>query len=770
MTLPLSCVNNKHIFMALKDQHHPPSAAPAEDSKAGGRTPAASLLILAVIIAISLVSCTPNNPYRTSEEGSNTFYSTFNEPPKHLDPARAYSSDEYAFIGQIYEPPLEYHYLDRPYRLIPLTVEEVPVPRYFGPGGEELTEDAPPAEVARAVYEMTVAEGLMFQPHPAFAASPEGRPLYMALTEADMADIDSLEEFPKTGARAVTSDDFIYQIQRLADPRVESPILSILEKYIDGLAEFSAALRAELKETREARKLKAGAAYNQVLDEKTDPIVLDYSAHPLAGIERVDGRTFRVVLKTKYPQFIYWLAMPFFSPMPEEAIRFYGQAPLSERNITLDRYPVGTGPYRIETYKPNMEIILRKNENFRDARYPASGEAGDLEAGLLIDAGRPLPITGRLVFKLEKEAIPRWNKFLQGYYDNSGISSESFDQAVTISAGGEAELTPFMTDKGIRLITSVRPSSYYAGFNMLDETVGGYTDKQKKLRQAISIALDYEEYIEIFNNGRGIPAMGPLPPGIFGHIEGRDGINRYVYDWDEKHGRAVRKSIEYAKKLMIEAGYPGGRDAEGRPLVITLDNPWTGAEFTPMINWYIKKFRLLGIQLENRTTDYNRFREKMLGGNFQFFAWGWNADYPDPENFFFLLAGSNSKVATQGENVANYASPVFDAAFRRMENMNNTPERLEIIRDMTRTLQEDSPWVWGFHPVAFGLYHQWVDNVKSNAMANNTMKYIKIDAEARTGFRHAWNRPRLWPVALLIIVLVAASVPAMISLRRRRGE
>ena len=69
------------------------------------------------------------------------------------------------------------------------------------------------------------------------------------------------------------------------------------------------------------------------------------------------------------------------------------------------------------------------------------------------------------------------------------------------------------------------------GFNMLDDKIGGYTEDRQKLRQAISIALNYEEYIEIFNNGRGIAAMGPLPPGIFGHTEGEAGINPFVYEY-----------------------------------------------------------------------------------------------------------------------------------------------------------------------------------------------------------------------------------------------
>jgi oligopeptide transport system substrate-binding protein len=50
-----------------------------------------------------------------------------------------------------------------------------------------------------------------------------------------------------------------------------------------------------------------------------------------------------------------------------------------------------------------------------------------------------------------------------------------------------------------------------------------------------------------------------------------------------------------------------------------------------------------------RATDYNRFREKMREGTGQMFFWGWNADYPDPENFLFLLYGPNGKVEAGGK-------------------------------------------------------------------------------------------------------------------------
>ena len=149
--------------------------------------------------------------------------------------------------------------------------------------------------------------------------------------------------------------------------------------------------------------------------------------------------------------------------------------------------------------------------------------------GLLEDAGKEMPFIDKAIYSLEKESIPAWNKFLQGYYDTSGIVSDSFDQAVQFSAQGDAQLTEEMQQKGIKLLTATTTSTYYMGFNMADDLVGGDSERARLLRRAISIAVDYEEYISIFANGRGRPAQGPIPPGILGHTPGKAGINPYVY-------------------------------------------------------------------------------------------------------------------------------------------------------------------------------------------------------------------------------------------------
>jgi peptide/nickel transport system permease protein len=254
--------------------------------------------------------------------------------------------------------------------------------------------------------------------------------------------------------------------------------------------------------------------------------------------------------------------------------------------------------------------------------------------------------------------------------------------------------------------------------------------------------VDFEEFISIFTNGRGLVAQGPIPPGIFGYREGEAGINPFVYEWVD--GRAVRRSLDEARVLMEQAGYPGGRDqATGRALTINYEAIATGPDDRARLNWIRKQFAKLGIELVIRSTDYNRFQEKIRNGTGQVFMWGWNADYPDPENFLFLLYGPNGKVEHQGENASNYANPEFDRLFNAMRFMDDGPERQAAIDRMVEIARTDAPWLWGFNPKAFSLHHRWMYNASPNQMANNTLKYRRVDPELRAQLRRDWNPPIL---------------------------
>jgi oligopeptide transport system substrate-binding protein len=688
-----------------------------------------------------------NNPNPPQEEGVSTYYSLiYRVPPKHLDPAISYSSDESLFIEQIYQPPLGYHFLKRPYELIPLTLERLPELEFLDRRYQPVPKGSD--KIAYTRYTLTLRDDIHFQPHPAFARNERGEPLYLFETAAQSRQFDGVSDFPETDSRPLLAEDYIYGIKRLADPRSKSPMMNLMAQYIVGLRKFT---------------------YD--LNEMDRPDWLDLREMPMSGLELIDDHTFSITIHDQYPQFVYWLAMHFFSPVPVEADRFYHNPGFKERNITLDWWPVGTGAYMMVKNDPNSEIVLERNPNFAEEYYPSEGAPGDAEAGYLDDAGRRIPFVDRAHYRLEKEVLPLWTKFLQGYYDRSGeVHSNTtgfFDQAFVIGPDG-MELSEEMRSHNLTASQDVKPSLYYWGFNMRDPVVGGYTDKARKLRQALSLAYDMEEFAAIFYKGNAVAAQSPIPPGIPGAIEGEVGINPYLYDWVD--GKPQRKPIEYAQQLMVEAGYPGGRDAAtGEPLRISVDVQ-AGSITNAQMNWTTRKLQRLGVQIEFKPADWNRTREKLKTGNTQIYSHGWLADYPDPENFLFLLHSPESPLICncEGANDSNYESVEFDGLFERMRVLDPGPERDQVIAEMVELWRRDVVWMHAFHPIEFYLNNEWVHNTKRHGISKRTLQYIRIDDELRSQRQAEWNQPVVWPMIVGFAGVLALILPGISAYRRRQ--
>ena len=650
-----------------------------------------------------------NSPYNADNYDKKILYSSFSSSPKHLDPARSYSSDEYILIENIYEPPLQYHYLKRPYQLIPLTAKSIPQVRI-----EKTTKQT------FYVYDIHLKEPIFYAPHPAFGQQK----------------------------RQLHAKDYVFQIKRLADSNNHSPIASIMAKYIAGFAEYRTTLRKQ-------------------------PLTLEQkNTLAMTGLKVISPHHYQIRLKRPYPQFKYWLAMPFFAPMPFEVIAWHEQQKEKDPNhLGIDWHPIGTGPFMMTENNPNYRMVLKKNPNFHQQYFPEfnSDYLQQLPEDTSKYSGQKLPLLDEIIYTLEKESVPYWQKFLQGYYDASGVASDNFDQAITLSNQGNFSLSQEFLNKKIQLRSLIATSIYYYGFNMLSDKVGGYSEAQKKLRQAISIALDYEEYIAVFANSRGIVAQGPIAPGIFGYLEGKEGINPWVYDWQEN--KAQRKSIAYAKQLLAQAGYENGIDPKtNEQLAIHYEAVGSAGNSRERLEWLRRQLAKIDIKVNIRLTDYNRFREKINTGKAELFGWGWNADYPDPENFLFLLYGPNGKVKHKGENASNYANPEYDKLYEQMVLMPNNAERLAIIQKMVNIARADSPWIWGWHPMAVGLYHQWVDNAIPNSVSKNTLKYRAVDAPLRQKNIQQWNQPNLLPLILLFLLLSCAIIATFITIKKRQHK
>ncbi|MVW70558.1 ABC transporter substrate-binding protein [Bordetella sp. 15P40C-2] len=723
------------------------------------------IVVLVALGALAGCSRDPiNSPYETGAMSENALYTAFvRQSPKYLDPALSYSSDETPFTYNIYEPLYQYHYLKRPYELIPRAAAQIAPPRYLDAQGNVLPEDAPGEQIAQSVYDIPIQKDILFQPHPAFARDAQGGYTYYPLKPGDIDGKYYLTDFKETGTRALTAADYVYGIRRLASPRVASPIYSLLAEYIVGMREYGERLKARDQALRKG--LPAGERDLPWLDLR--------ESDGFDGVQALDDHTLRIRIRGKYPQFKYWLAMTFTAPIPWEADRFYSQPGMAAHNLSLNTWPAGTGPYMLVESLQNRRHVLARNPNFRGEPYPCEGEPGDRAAGLLADCGKLTPFMDTIVFNIEKEAFPLSGKFMQGYYDIPQVERGDFGVAMRVAASDSPEKAETYREHGIQLPTTVETSIWYLGFNWLDPVVGqGDTpeqqEKNRKLRLAISIAFNWEEYIAVFQDDQAVSAYGPVPPGVLGYRPPPEGINPEVYDLVD--GKPKRKSLEVAKQLLAEAGYPDGRDAKtGAPLVLHYD-AMTGGGSNPQFDWMRRQLAQLGIQLDVRSTDYGRFQDKMRRGAAQMFMWGWLADYPDAENFLFLLYGPNGKVEHGGENAANYNSPEFNQLFEQLKYLDDGPEKVALIDRMQAIVQHDAPWMFGYFPMSGGAYQQWVGNAKPTQMVRNTLQYIKLDPELRVEKIKEWNTPRWWPLWLVALAIALAIWPSYRALKRRERQ
>ena len=188
-------------------------------------------LIRIIVVALAGVAAgcgVVNEPVSEEELAENVLFTSYQGNPKHLDSVASYSNDETPWTYSIYEPPLKYHYLKRPYELVPRTLAEMPKTTYVDKAGNPLPAGAPASEIAESIIELRIKPGILYQPHPAFAKDDQGRFLYHALKADDLAGKNRPSDFPKTGTRELTADDYAYAIRRMATPRIPSPAFGFL--------------------------------------------------------------------------------------------------------------------------------------------------------------------------------------------------------------------------------------------------------------------------------------------------------------------------------------------------------------------------------------------------------------------------------------------------------------------------------------------------------------------------------------------------------------
>ena len=508
-----------------------------------------------------------------------------------FDPAAMHDLYSASIIRAIFETLYTYDYLARPSKIVPQTADGMP----------QITDDG-------RTYTVKLQRGIYFASDPVFG----GR------------------------KRELTADDVVYSYKRIADPRLKSPWVFLLEGKFVGLDEEIAAA-------------KKSGRFNY---DKTIP-----------GMEAVDRYTVRFRLKETDYNLPYVMAHETTALVAREVVEKYGESD----GRTMGN-PVGTGPYKLGQWVRSSKIVLEANPGYRGFTWDFKAQQPGDDKLVAQMKGKKMPQVGRVEVYIMEEDQSRWLAFQNGELDMMNMEGPMAPNAIQ-----DGKIKPELAAKGVRLDRIIDPEIRYIYWNMLDPTVGGLAREKIALRRALAMSYDVEAEIRVVRNGQAVEANYPIPPGIVGHVP----------DWKS----TLKYDPAAANALLDKFGYKRGPDGwrtlpDGKPLVVPFaSRPDTLDRYQDEM--LKRSFDGIGVRLAVQKDKFPELLKLEKRCKLASRAAAWIADYPDGDNFMQLFYGPNSYQSNNG----CWTIPEYDALYRKSIKMPAGPERDRLYQEMTRILE-----------------------------------------------------------------------------------
>lgn len=441
----------------------------------------------------------------------------------------------------------------------------------------------------------------------------------------------------KGARRQVTAEDYVYSLKRLYQPALKSPWLYLL----DGVAEIVA----------------------------------------------VDKFTLRIVLKAPDPNFLFYLAMPATGVVAREVVEAHG--------AQVGNHPVGSGPFKIGTWKHSDRIVLLANRDFRPTTF----------------AGKRLPIVDRIDIKIVEEYQSRVLGFLNGEFDFLEQLPESMKEMVLTE---DAKLKPELAARGIVLAPFPVLQTYYMWMNMDDPLIGGYSKEKVALRRAIALAYDRAEDVATMKKGLALPALTPLPPNVLGY----NAHFRSPVAYDPALANALLDRYGYRRNPQGFRTQPDGKPLE---LVMHSESSTVGRLRDEL---WRKHLNAIGLQVRFKSDKKTEIIKASRLGSVMMFETNWVADFPDGDNFYQLLYGPNAGRA----NYARFNLPAYNQRYALARQMGESPQRTALYDELAQIIHAYTPWVLLTHPISADLQQPWLKNYHRHPVEFTNWRYLDVDA------------------------------------------
>ncbi len=477
----------------------------------------------------------------------------------------------------------------------------------------------------------------------------------------------------KSARRELTAQDFAYSFKRFMDPAVRSQYQFLFRNRFEGLDELAEAAS------------KTGR--------------FDYDAK-VAGLDAVDRYTLVFHLRAPDYRFLYLLAHDNAGAMAREVVEAH------PRDIAA--HPVGSGPYILTQWVPGTKIVLDANPNYRGFVWDFAAGSDPRDTALVAQMrGKRMPQIGHAEIAIVAEPSTLWLSFNRGETDAAVVPPSL---ASHIFHGND--LSPELKTRNATAYRYDEPWVGYSTFNFQDPAVGGYGPEKVALRRAIVMALNINDINHVVYADSAERAQMPIPPGVWGY----DPTYKNGIDYDPDLANKLLDRFEYKRGADGYRRMPGGQ-----PLVL-VRNTSAGAIYRDMDKVWNASMERIGIRMQMKTLSTSDLSVAQTACQLSIFSWGWQADYPDGENFMQLAYGPN----TGQSNSGCYRSAVYDRLYERSERLPDGAERAKLFIDMSRRMEADTVWALENTRFSYVIVQSWVLGHKYHPILTSVLPYVDV--------------------------------------------
>ncbi len=396
----------------------------------------------------------------------------------------------------------------------------------------------------------------------------------------------------------------------------------------------------------------------QVREEKVEPcaiVLLDFAE---VGVKAIDDHTLQVKLKSPTPYFL-------------QLTGYYPLFPVNRRCVETYGYPAWTRPenivtngaFRLQSRKVRQLTRLVKNENYWNA------------AKVRLNTIDVLPV---------ESLTTALNLYLTGQVDWIPKAPNTIVPELLAQKRNDFFPQPQMTIYFYRLNCTKPPLN------------------NKLVRRALALAVNKRQIVEGVTRGGEVPALSFVPPGLTGY----------------KPATGEPYNPELARKLLAEAGYPGGRGFPKLEISYNTDEGHQSIAELIQAQWKEN----LGIDVGLQNMEWNAYLAAQQNLQYQVCRAGWIGDYLDPNTFLDMWMTDNPN------NQTGWSNKKYDALVTAAGTQRDAAKRMETLRQAEAILLDELPVIPFYYYVSTNMVRPYVKGFYPNLLDVHPLDPIWIDA------------------------------------------